>query len=478
VSWNLGAARIYGYPAAEVIGRSVSILAPPGRRDESPATLRRLERGERVDPFETVRIRKDGTPVTVSLAISPIRDGAGKVVGASSIARDMTDRRRLEEQLRQAQKMDAVGQLAGGVAHDFNNLLTVILGRAEMAMAKLAAVDPLRRELDLIHKTADRAARLTHQLLAFSRKQVLQPCVLDLATLVDGMASMLTRIIGEDVRLTIEHEAARPLVYADPAQLEQVILNLAVNARDAMPRGGRLHLVTSSAELDEAWSQRHPGARSARHVRLEVRDTGCGMDATTRLHLFEPFFTTKAQGKGTGLGLSTAYGIVKQHGGHITVDSKPGRGSSFVIHLPLFEGTMGPVEPAAVRSNPHRGSETILLVEDDPEVRGLAREILETAGYTVLDASGPHDALELATRHREPIHLLLTDVVMPDMSGPTLARRLLSSRPEMTVLYISGYSGRALDEPGADLLAKPFPPDALAEAVRARLDGFRRRASV
>jgi PAS domain S-box-containing protein len=401
--------------------------------------------------------------------------------GLSVYFRDVTERKRAEEalhqserQLRQAQKMEAVGQLAGGIAHDFNNLLTVIMGRTELLLERPADPDS-RRDVDLIQKTAERAADLTRQLLAFSRKQVLQPKVLDLSAVVAGMATMLHRLIGEHIDLVIAPASSVGRVKADPAQVEQVIMNLVVNARDAMPEGGTLSIRTGDIELDDRFVRGHPGSRPGPHGLLEVSDTGCGMSAEVQAYIFEPFFTTKEQGKGTGLGLSTAYGIVKQHDGYIGVESEPGRGTVFTIYLPQVEEAEEPVEVTS-SARPLRGVETVLLVEDEKDVRELAREILQKHGYVVLEAANGPDALRVASRHRGSIHLLLTDVVMPQMSGRELAVRLQRARPEVKVLYTSGYIDedmirRSMLAPTTALLKKPFSSDSLARRVREVLDG-------
>ncbi len=380
-----------------------------------------------------------------------------------------------QDQLLQSQKMEAVGRLAGGVAHDFNNLLTVILGRSQILVGRLRPEDPAHRDVDLIKRTAGRAAELTKQLLAFSRKQVLQPKVLDLNAVIGNMSTMLRRLIGEDIDLVIAPGARLGRVKADPGQFEQIILNMVVNARDAMPSGGRLSIETRNVELDEAFLRLHPGARPGPHVLVAVRDTGIGMDEKTQQRIFEPFFTTKEPDKGTGLGLSTVYGIVKQHEGYIAVQSEPGRGATFKIYLPRVEEPVESTKQGLTHAGPPRGSETILLVEDDQEVRNLAREALEGSGYTVLEADAPGQALRVTERHPGPIHVLLTDVVMPQMSGRALAKQLSSSRPEMKVLYMSGYPDEALGDHGVlrigtALLQKPFTPEDLARKVREVLD--------
>jgi signal transduction histidine kinase len=378
---------------------------------------------------------------------------------------------RTQDQLVQAQKMEAVGRLAGGIAHDFNNLLTVIQGRSELALGRPEDTDQLRRSLELIRETAERATALTRQLLAFSRRQVLQPQILDISAVVENVRTMLIRLIGEHIELVTQLDPHRARVKADRAQLEQVLLNLVVNARDAMPDGGRLTIQTASVELDEAMTDGRPGG----YVMLAVQDTGRGMSGEIKARIFEPFFTTKEVGKGTGLGLATVYGIVKQHEGYVAVDSEPGHGTTFRIYLPRAAGHIATIRPRAAAGQPTRGAETILLVEDEAEVRALAREIIEQQGYTVLEAASGIEALSICGHRPGPIDLLLTDVVMPQMSGRELADRLVSARPDMKVLYMSGYTDDAIVHHGVlDLgkafLQKPFKAESLARKVREVLD--------
>jgi CheY-like chemotaxis protein len=368
---------------------------------------------------------------------------------------------------------EAIGRLAGGVAHDFNNLLTVILGRAQLLLQRLPEADPLRRHAGLIQSTAERAGALTQQLLAFGRKQVLQPRVLDLNALVSDVKKIRRRLLGEELLTVLDPGLGR--IKADPVQLEQVLINLAVNARDAMPRGGRLAIETVNVELDQAFVRANPGARPGSHVRLAVGDTGTGMDAEALSRIFEPFFTTKEQGKGTGLGLATVYGIVKQSDGYVGVETELGRGTTFSVYLP--RATAEADAPAAGPSPapPAAGSETILVAEDDESLGELARDVLLSCGYGVLEARDGTAALEVAARHPGPIHLLLTDVVMPGLNGRELADRVRALRPEARVLYLSGYSDEMLGlrgvlEPDITLLPKPFTPDALARQVRTLLD--------
>lgn len=385
------------------------------------------------------------------------------------------ERRHLEEQLIQSQKLEAVGRLAAGVAHDFNNLLTAIIGHAQLALASLPPNDRLKRSFVTINKAADSAAALTRQLLAFSRKQVMQPRVLDLNSVVTELEKMLGRVIGEDIELRARLQRGLGNVKADPGQMEQVIMNLVVNARDAMPSGGKLTIETANTYLDETYAQRHIGALPGPYIMLAVSDTGRGMDEETRRHIFEPFFTTKGLGKGTGLGLATVYGIVKQSEGNIWVYSEPGKGTTFKVYLPRVDADAEEYTRADALVALPRGTETILLVEDDETVRELAQEVLEICGYRVLKAGSGKAALAICKQQTEPIHLLLTDVVMPEVSGPELAAQLLSLYPESPVLYMSGHTEDAivhhgvLDE-GTNLLQKPFSPAALAAKVRQVLD--------
>ncbi len=467
--------RVYGFSKKETLGKTPQILRS-GRYDEVfyERFWKTLLAGKTVRG-EIVSRRRDGRLVTVEGSISPVLDAEGGRIGFVCVQNDVSEKKLLEEQLRQAQKMEAIGQLAGGVAHDFNNLLTTILGYSDLVLSRISEAHPIREDLEEIRRAGERAASLTRQLLAFSRRQVLEPKVLDLNVLVRDLQKMLRRLIGEDVDLvTALGEAIGP-VRADPGQIEQVVLNLAVNARDAMPRGGILTIETADVELDESYALEHAPVQSGSYVMLAVADTGTGMSAETKSHMFEPFFTTKGKGKGTGLGLATVYGIVKQSGGYIWVYSELGRGTTFKIYLPRIDGSAEEAKRRSAAVRPARGSETVLLVEDEEAVRALSRSILESYGYRVLEAEGPHAAMEMAQRHETPIQLILTDVVMPDMDGADLVSRLAPLHPEAKVLFMSGYTDDAVVRhgmitEGGHFLQKPFTPASLAAKVREVLD--------
>jgi two-component system, cell cycle sensor histidine kinase and response regulator CckA len=439
---------------------------------DSPERVRLLEQGSgQLQGLEVEWVRKDGTPITVRLSGRPVRDESGREVSHERIAENVTERRALERQLRQAQKMEAVGRLAGGVAHDFNNLLMVIKGHTELLLERGCVDDWQQRKVEQIQKSADKAAGLTRQLLAFSRMQVLQPKVMDLNAVVIEMGKLLPPLIGEDIELAILTDPRLGHMKADPGQIEQVILNLAVNARDAMPSGGKLLIETQNADLDEAYARRHPPLVPGGYVMLAVSDTGVGMDAETQAHVFEPFFTTKEKGRGTGLGLATVYGVVKQSGGYIWLYSEPGQGTTFKIYLPRVGEVSEAACPGRVSTEAPLGSETILLAEDERDVREVAREFLILCGYTVLEAKDGAEAIEIATKHAGPIHLLLTDMVMPGMGGRELAARLAPMRSDMKVIYMSGYTEYARThhgevEPNVALLTKPFTRSSLARTVR------------
>jgi two-component system, cell cycle sensor histidine kinase and response regulator CckA len=433
-------------------------------------------RNRRIDNEEVLWKRKDGKGITVRLSGRAVNLNGNEAL--EIIAEDISERRVLEDQFRQAQKMEAVGRLAGGVAHDFNNLLMVIGGYTEVLLNQLGPSDPRRKKAEAIQRATERAASLTRQLLAFGRKQVLELKIIDLSTVVAEIGKLLRPLIGEDIDLVIAPSADLWKTKADPGQIEQVIMNLAVNARDAMPRGGKLIIETRNASLDDAYRRGHANVQPGEYVMLAVSDTGCGMDAETQSRIFEPFFTTKEKGKGTGLGLSTVYGIVKQSGGYVFAYSEPGRGTSFKIYLPRVSEAAALEEdaPATVPRSRHHGTETLLLVEDEESVRELVREALEARGYNICSARNGNQALAMSERQDLKLDLLITDVVMPGMGGRELAKCLASLRPTLKVLYLSGYTEDAIVhhgvlDPGTAFLQKPFTLDALACKVREVLDG-------
>ncbi|HYK12155.1 MAG TPA: response regulator [Gemmatimonadales bacterium] len=431
------------------------------------------------DEVEATWKRKDGAPITVQLSVRAIRNAANEVEYYETFVRDVTEQRQLEAQLVRAQKLEAVGRLAGGVAHDFNNLLTVILSYSSLLIEDNEIPPHALESVQEIKKAADGAAGLTKQLLAFSRQQVLQPQVLDVNSVVQSTQKLLNRLIGEDVKLITNFAPDLGVARLDPGQLGQIIMNLAVNARDAMPTGGILTIETANVEMDLTYVRGHPVAQAGHYVMLAVSDTGIGMDEATKERIFEPFFTTKETGKGTGLGLATVYGIVKQSGGFIWVYSEPGRGTSFKIYFPrIADGPVAEGLEAPAPTPTPRGTETVLVVEDVSAVRGVAREMLERSGYRVIEAANGDQALRVAAKHSGPIDLLLTDVVMPGISGRVLAQQLAELRPQMRVLYMSGYTDDAVVnhgmlEPGIHYLQKPFTRDGLARKVHEVLRGPR-----
>ncbi len=468
---NPAFSRIYGFTAEVAVGRTPAFLGSGRHSPDFWAERDTVVRAGRTWSGTIVNRRRDGSLVEVDATISPIRGDGGQISGFVQVARDVTAQRALEARLAEAQRMEAIGQLAGGIAHDFNNLLTAIRGFAGLVMDSLPAGEAQNREdLRQIVESADRAAALTQQLLAYSRRLVLDPVVVDPAAVARGVAPLLRRLIGEHIAIELSDEPDLGRVKVDPGQLEQVIVNLAVNARDAMPRGGRLTIHISSVVFGDADPALHPGVSAGQYVRLCVADTGSGMDEATRARIFEPFFTTKASGKGTGMGLATVYGIVTQSGGAIEVESSLGVGTMFTIHLPRVDE---PLTEVALQptSHPSRASGMILLVEDDAAVRSFARRVLEARGYTILEAPAAPEAIEIAEHHRGPLDLLLTDVVMPGPSGPELAERLLAGRPGLRVLYVSGFTEESVVDHGAvtdriAFLPKPYDAETLVATVR------------
>jgi PAS domain S-box-containing protein len=472
VTWNAGAQRLNGYSATEAIGLHISVFysaedIAARKPDREFATARAEGRWE----DEGWRVRKDGTRFWANVVVTALTDAEGQLRGFAKVTRDMTERRRLEEQYRQAQKMEAIGQLAGGVAHDFNNLLTVISGFSELVLAGLAANDPNRGLIEEVYKAGERASLLTRQLLTFSRKEILAPKVLELNAVIEGTCKMLRRLIGEDIRLATAPATALDQVMADFGQLEQVLLNLAVNARDAMPTGGQLTIETLNVVLDEQYARTHAGVKPGRYVLLAVSDTGCGMTEEVKAKIFEPFFTTKGAGKGTGLGLATVFGIVQQSGGHVDVYTEVGQGTTFKIYLPSKGRTgLASASEVGTRALPS-GNGTILIVEDDEQVRAMTQLALQTLGYQVLEARNGEEAARIGAAHASAIDLLITDVVMPGMSGRQVAEAIERLRPGIKVLYVSGYTDDAVVRHGilrseAAFLQKPFTMLSLGHKVR------------
>lgn len=476
IFWNSFAENLYGWAAEEAVGKPIEELTPsPFMKEHATAITERGAAGEAWTGEFLVQ-GKSGKAFPALLTTSPVRDEHGQVLGFVRVSIDLTERRDLEEQFRQSQKMDAVGRLAGGIAHDFNNLLTVIRLNTEIIMEGFDPTDPRSEDVKQIRSAAERASSLTRQLLAFSRKQILQPRVLDMNTVVGSVEPMLRRLIGEDIAIT-SNLNARGYVVADPGQLEQILVNLVVNARDAMPQGGRISIETSNSELDETYTSEHAPVIPGRYIMLAVSDTGVGMNRDTREHAFDPFFTTKEAGKGTGLGLATVYGIVKQSGGYVWIYSEPGEGTTLKLYFPEVSSAAAfkSGEYRAVPNERARGSETILLVEDEEAVRGLTSRILSKQGYRVIAAQHGREAMDIATKESGKIDLVLTDIVMPGMNGRGLVERLAGIRPHIKSLYMSGYTDddivrRGFIEPSKSFLQKPFTSDALLQTVRKVLD--------
>ncbi len=467
--------KIAGYTRAEALGQNPRLLKSGKQDAEFYREMWALLAAGQVWSGHLINKRKDGTLYEEEATISPVRDVAGTIVNYVAVKRDVTHEVQLETQFHQAQKMEAVGRLAGGIAHDFNNLLMVINGYSDLVADGLAGNPRLQNYAREIRHAGERATALTCQLLAFSRKQVLQPVVLDLNAVIADLQKMLNRLIGEDIRIVINPDRALVSVKADPGQIEQVLINLAVNARDAMPAGGRLLFETANAEFDELSCREHVDCQPGRYVMVAVSDTGCGMTEEVKSRMFEPFFTTKAEGKGTGLGLATVFGIVRQSGGFIDVQSELGAGTTFRVYLPQVTEQLPPGRPDDRGGNPSHGTETILLVEDDEALRSMVRVILNNLGYTVLEAANGVAALRVADKGARHLDLVLTDVVMPEMSGPILVQSLLRSRPDLKVIYMSGYSETSgnfvgVSKEAAIILKKPFSTNDLTLKVRQVLD--------
>jgi two-component system cell cycle sensor histidine kinase/response regulator CckA len=474
-AWNGGAERLFGYAAAEVIGRPASMLADPAGPDEQAGVLARIAGGERRVHYETRRLHQDGSPLELAVSVAPIRDRAGTLIGISVVARDIAaakeaaERRRLvEERTHQAQRMESLGKLAGGVAHDFNNILAIIVNYTDFA-AEQSADPAVQADLEHVRTAADRAISLTHQLLVFTRGDTIQPQDIDLNAAIDEVQAMLHRTIGEDIELRTAPAPGPLTVHADAGQIQQVLLNLSLNARDAMPEGGTLVIEAGQASLDEHQSDMHPALAPGSYARLLVSDTGEGMAPAVAAHIFEPFYTTKPRGQGTGLGLSTVYGIVTESGGSINVYSEPGVGTTFRVYLPLVEDPRDVAATRAVEAAVPRGhDETVLVVEDEAALGRIIARILGQGGYRVLSAASGPEALEVDREHG--CDLLLTDVIMPGMSGPRLAELLESRHPGLPVLFMSGYSNGLLGsthvlDPDIAFIEKPFTADDLLRRV-------------
>ncbi len=478
-SWNAGAAQMYGYSADEIVGRPLSLLVPPDRTGDIAVILERVAHGSRVEHYETLRVCKDGTVLEVAMTVSPIRDAAGTIIGASTVARDMSEhnraeaeRRELEGRLHQSERLESVGQLAGGIAHDFNNLLGVIMNYAAFVIEQTEDMPEVRADATEIQSAAERAARLTKQLLIFARREEIQLEPIELNAVVAGMENLLSRSLGEHLDLVVRSERDLPTIHADRGQIEQVLVNLVVNARDAMPTGGTLTIETTTTDLDVGYARMHPDVEPGRYATLTVSDTGTGMSADVASHIFEPFFTTKAKGEGTGLGLATVYGIVHEAGGDVRVSSTEGIGTTFRVDLRADADAAKPSHAPDPARTSHGHGETILVVEDEPAMLELTSRILQHNGYHVLTAATYEQAVGVATDH--DFQLLLTDSIMPKMPGHEVTDLILEQRPDRAVLYMSGYSEEAfgtrrLIDDGVKLLQKPFTQQQLLDEVQLAL---------
>lgn len=466
--------RIFGFTfVEEALNFNAKLLYPTIQDMEN--FLTHLKQKRKLENYEMQLRTRHGRPLNIIANVIGNFDEQGELVKIKGYIYDITEYKKLEEQFRQAQKLEAVGRLAGGVAHDFNNLLSVIDGYSQMLLEGLPRDNSLRKNVEMIRKAGERAESLIGQLLAFSRKQVLQLCILNLNKLVTNLEKMLGRVIGEDIDLVTIKDPDLKNIKADPNQMEQVLMNLAVNARDAMPNGGKLIIETQNVELDEDYMQQHPVVKAGSYVMLAMSDTGTGMNAEIKSNIFEPFFTTKEEAKGTGLGLSTVYGIVKQSDGYIWVYSEPGKGSTFKIYLPQVKEAAAEEIPVKPKAKSLQGSETILLVEDDDQVRDVGEMILSNYGYKVLKAQNGEEAIKISEQYKSAIQLVITDVVLPGISGKNLADQMAASQPEMKVLYVSGYTGDAIVrhgilDAGVFFLSKPFGPEKLLQKVRDVLD--------
>ncbi len=470
---NRRAAEMFGYTGQELLGARIEILLPESKRASHGRQRDDYFQRPRARPMgiglDLSGRRKDGAEFPVEVSLSTVETDEG-TFGIAFVS-DISVRKTLEEQLVHAQKMEAVGRLAGGVAHDFNNMLTVIAGYNRMILDELSPMDPLRGYAEEILKAADRAGALTNQLLAFSRRQIMQPRVINLTAVIGQTERMLRRLIGEDIQLNMSLSPDTGNIKADPNHIEQAVVNLAVNARDAMPMGGRITIETCNVQIDETYAKTHMGVKPGEFVMIALSDTGHGMDSATRQHIFEPFFTTKQRGKGTGLGLATVYGMVKQSGGDIWVYSEPGQGTIFKLYFPRVAEPVSPgwsEEP----ERPHQvNGETVLLVEDEAQVRDLEVKMLKQLGYTVLAAANGEEAMDVSQAHSGEISLLVTDVVMPNMSGKQVADAMLSRRPDIKILYLSGYTENTISHHGVldssvDFLTKPFSRESLSRKIR------------
>lgn len=478
IDLNESSLRMFAYGREELLGQAIETLLPERLRNSHQAHRAGYNHHPHARPLaigmELLARRKDGTEFPVEVSLGPVATKDGMLVSGTIV--DISERKKIEQQLRLAQRMEAIGQLAGGIAHDFNNLLAVIMGSADILADALPRGDSLGRKAEMIKNASSSAADLIRQLLAFSRQQMIQPVVLDVREIMRRAQAILERIIGEDIEFKVLVEDSVGSIQADPGQIEQVLLNLAANARDAMPKGGRLTIRASNADLDESEKKRHPPIIPGPYVMLAIEDTGCGMDLKTQARIFDPFFTTKELGKGTGLGLATVYGIVKQTGGYIWVYSEAGQGTIFRVYLPRTGEAVQTVEREPAEMQVLEGSETILLAEDSESLREMAQEYLESIGYTVLAAVSGEKALQWAKDFQGPIHLLLTDVVMPQMSGPELANQLAALRPGVKIIFTSGYADDAIArqgvlDPHVAFIQKPYRPKALAKKIRQVLNG-------